>query len=803
MAFFRGILKQAAALRPSLRGLLLSLTLLAASAYFASLIGERYPLKEWLFFRYARYWGCAVYFTLACVTSGHRLLLILSPKRRALIEHLALAFPTGLFAFYLGVFGFGLLGALNLAFALLWPAALIAFGARSLFRYVVPRVRRAHYLRSRIPALQPGLLPRLFVAFGGANLVILYLTILSPENVGYDTRWYHLAIAEHYAAGGRVGPFVEGWYHGTLPHLASFIYTWAFLVPGNLFDRIVLSAHLEYVVLLWLLVGVGPLTRRLMPKIRAPGTWVAFFLFHQLLMQSNFATGNDTFAALWAIPVYLAFLDAWRKLEPRACVLLGLMLAGAMSTKYQTMSVVAFPIAAIAFRALWGALVQLFTTLRRKGGALRASALSWIKGPLAAGGGYLAFTAPVWLKNWIWHGDPLYPFLYKYLHERPWTADAAHLVEAVLEPELWKPRGPLLGRIKETLPWLYQFSFKPNDFYGWNHLTPLFGSLLTLTVPALLFVRASRRVWGLVLAVHVGVFAWYWTHHQDRYLILIVPWMAAVVACVLVLGWRQGWLPRLALIALVGLEVVWGGDASFLPIHPMVGDTVLKTSIDLINSGFRQRYEERFNIYGPIADVGRALPKKARVLVHEIRLHLGINAMTVNDFGGGFQGGIAYGRWQTPGKVYDHLREFGVTHVLWIQGSTTSYESLAGDLMFFDFATRNLQQVTRYGHLTLGKMPDKRPADARWHDMVAYLGCGQGYHSGVYHVEQMTVSWINPTDPYPRPIMEERSSPIHFTDMGFIVNDRACRLGVPAPLQSLFHHAADHGSNELWIRNAD
>ncbi len=41
---------------------------------------------------------------------------------------------------------------------------------------------------------------RCSAAFGAVALVFLYVPTLLPENTAYDTRWYHLGLAEHYVA---------------------------------------------------------------------------------------------------------------------------------------------------------------------------------------------------------------------------------------------------------------------------------------------------------------------------------------------------------------------------------------------------------------------------------------------------------------------------------------------------------------------------------------------------------------------------------------------------------------------------
>ena len=110
-------------------------------------------------------------------------------------------------------------------------------------------------------------------------LVAVYLQVMTPLNVGGDSYWYHLPIAEHYATSGAIRPFAEGWYLGAYPHLASLLYTWASMSPGDLFNHVTLSSHLEWALFLATLGGVGALARRLLGGTRVPFAGVAVSCF--------------------------------------------------------------------------------------------------------------------------------------------------------------------------------------------------------------------------------------------------------------------------------------------------------------------------------------------------------------------------------------------------------------------------------------------------------------------------------------------------------------------------------------------
>ena len=160
---------------------------------------------------------------------------------------------------------------------------------------------------------------------------MLYANILTPQNIAYDSRWYHLSLAEHYAAEGAIRASPEGWFQAALPQLASVLYSWAFQLPWfRVFDRVELAAHLEFTVFLFTLAGIPALVRAVVPGARAHLAWTATFLFPGILLYDSSLSGAaDHVAALWAVPILLTLRRALPSLEPRRCLLFGAMLAAA------------------------------------------------------------------------------------------------------------------------------------------------------------------------------------------------------------------------------------------------------------------------------------------------------------------------------------------------------------------------------------------------------------------------------------------------------------------------------------------
>src|SRR5262249_44518460 len=158
-------------------------------------------------------------------------------------------------------------------------------GLRSLLRFL----RACRAVRRTRP---PSLLVVGAWLFGLGGLGVIYFSILAPENAAFYSRWDHIALAPPSLALGALGRSPAGWYQASLPHLASFVYVWAFMIPyGQLFDKVELCAHLEFTIFVWTLACIPVLVRWLVASAergaRGPAvghatnlsaTWAALFL---------------------------------------------------------------------------------------------------------------------------------------------------------------------------------------------------------------------------------------------------------------------------------------------------------------------------------------------------------------------------------------------------------------------------------------------------------------------------------------------------------------------------------------------
>jgi hypothetical protein len=773
----------------------LALSLLAGAGYFLYVVNGHYAIRSWLFPIYVGYWLLTVVFNGACVSAGYAILRKFGPRGLPERERIVLSMAVGVLVFSLGMFLAGLGHAYGPTFFFVWPAILGASGA-------VAIVRRARRARRLVRALSSapsrrggGLVSAAVAAFGVLGLGLIYLSVMTPENVSFDGCWYHLPIAEHYAAKHGIEPFPEGWYQGALPQLASYLYTWAMLSPwGHVVDHVLLCSHIELSLFLWTLYGVAVLARRLVPGRSMRLAWVAVFLFPCIFVyDANLNTTADHIAAFWAVPIFLALLRVWQRLDVRNVVLLGVLLAAAVDTKYQAASLVAVPSVALGVRVAGG-------VVRPPAQGRRAPLLAGASAAIAG----IVVWSPHWLKNLAFYGDPLYPLMHGVFPSRPWTADSGLRLALMEMIHIWRPAGSPAHRILEALGATWSFSFVPHD---WGRLegTPLFGSLFTLLLFAMPFLRARARLWALYLCAGGGVFVWYLLSHQDRYLQALLPWFASCVAASIALVWDSGKVARLALGCLVGAQVVWGGDAPFVHAHRMVGESQLKIAIDRITSGFDHDFARRVRAFGDLVEVGEALPPKATVLVHEQEVHLGLQHASVND-SPEWQGGISYGRFRSPAELDGALRAFGVTHLAMLTGKSKDVDALPGDVAFFDYVTHFARKWRTFGGWTVFEMPATRPSDAPYGDIL-WLGCPNRYAKGRYSMIDMATPFaaadLGVSFPRPRaPVSGQDQSEIdqeaeRVDAVGF---DPVCQSIAPSQLASAFVHVTDRGRLQVWIR---
>jgi len=776
---------------------------------------QHYPIKHWLFWMYARIWGYCALFALSAASSGHLAINVLGGKRLPLFERTTLSLAAGTLIFFLVLFVCGLFGIYNRVFAIVMPILLGAPGMWSLIRH---SRRVVHHLRGarKRTTWRPSVLFWIVAAFGVGGIGLIYFAILSPRNMAYDSYFYHLGIAQQYAVEGGIKPAVEAWLPAAIPHLASVLYAWAFILPGfSLTERVLCAAHIEFIIFLFTLISVPALVRRLVPKAPAGLSWAAFFLFPGIFVyDSSLSIAADHINAFWAIPIYLMTLRTLESLNvkrsggafaARNATLLAMFFAAAILTKYQAMYLLAYPTLAVAGASLWnlsGVIIRRRELIGRMFRTISVIAATSIMVGLV-------FTMPHWLKNLVWYGDPFFPYLSPYMLSSKWIPDTAAVFQGWdgAQHTGWRPQGTLPHKLLETAQATAVFAFKPHDWSKFHGQVPIFGALFSLGVLVLPFLRKTQRNWELVIATHLGIAVWYWTLHQDRYLQVLLPWMVASVAATLISLWRLHWTAKTLTVALVGFQVIWGGDAYFIPAHAMTGNSSAPITAELLAAGMKGKYADRFAFGDRLFEVGRdpALPQDAHVLVHEHELRFGLWRTVVSDRPG-LAYAFRYDKLKDEVELHNRLLKLGITHIATRQKSN-NVESLGGEIQFFAYVKLYAKHIKTFSDWSVYSLPTAPPTKKN-NGLVAYFGCGKQYARGLHQLSNLSVRerqvvqkppMVAAITPVPLP-PDQFAAFIARAD--FVVTDTNCKPAAPAEATMGFVQIGTHGESEtLWARN--
>lgn len=666
-----------------------------------------YPISRWLLWHYLAVILLTLVAGVAMLSLGDLLLRRVFRLSLPTHERIALALMLGLFGFELGMFMLGMVQAYDRTTFVAYPLLLCALG--------IPQWRSVCRRFVRLTRVGPRLLPRqlVFIAFGVGALALIYFALLTPYNVQYDARWKHMPLAEDYVAHGGIRRMPEGWVFSTRPHSTSYLYVWAFLLPiGTLFHKMELAAHLEFLVFtLTTVFSIPALVRQLVPKADARTVWAARFLFPGVfLYDSSLSAGADHFGAVIAPALAIVLIRAWRQLERRWVLAAAVCFAAAIMVK-ETVAIMLVPIPGLVLGARAIGLSVTRPTCRRALAATLGAAVALL----------LLLTTPFWLRNWLWHGNPVYPNLASWFPSRPWSATAAYRFSNEYSDVLmWSPKRDW-GGVASSFRALYSFSFEPNDWSKFHGDRPVFGSLMTILIPVLLWLRKTRRIWWMMAWIHGAIFIWYWVHHQDRYLQAILPLMTAVTAGTLILVYRHlRKLARRAVSLLTAVQVAATADVYFLATHSMAGSPV-KRVVEDIGFGHAQKYDERFVIEPRWTAVGKALPSDARLLFHDTQNNVGTFHEGVRDIAL-WQFGLSYSEAKHPAEIHRWLTSMGVTHMVLPANKSTGGDRVAGDLMFFDFAYRRTRQIKDVDGLLLFENPSKLP-ELPFRSGVVYVSC--------------------------------------------------------------------------------
>jgi hypothetical protein len=717
---------------------------LAALVAYAAAVDPLYPVRDWLAWRVLSLWAAVLLLHAGCWSLGTRVVVdLLRVRDRPPLETAVLGAGVGAVAWVLALYVLGVVGFYRPAPMVTLCVAFLVTGGRAA-RGELTRIREA---AARVLPLSP--VPIAAVVFGVIGASLIYLEVLSPDAINYDTTWYHFPVAQDYAREGRIVAFPAD-YAKNLPHLTSFLHLFGFvLFRGNAPLNWMFALHNEFALFCWTLAGVAAATNWILGEgHRVRGAWAALFLFPGFFAyDSNLGGQADHVMAFLALPLLLAAVRLAREPTQRNAVLWAALAGGVLMTKYQAVYLLLPTALVIALGWAW--------TIRRRRHAAPDSderMHAWrsvLEAAAMAAGVFVAVAAPHFLRNAIFYKNPVYPFMQQvFTRSTPrFATDGAYLFAHVFTDVNWEPKGTLLERLLNAVQQFGLFSFKPHYYFEIHHNFPAFGPLFTLTLPILLFLGRQPRLWLTAACASAAVFLWAMTFLVDRNLQTFLPWLVVATAATLVLAWRQGGIARLGVGLLVAFQVVWGADTMF---YSFAGADRLLGGVNLIRSGITGNAKTRFDAFR--ADprrLGASLPETATVLLHDSHMHLGIDRRVLLDWPG-FQGLLDYRQLHTPRELHDALSAMGVTHVVREvsqRGSPVKQEDVLLALYLSDHA----QSVGVFGGLEALAIAATPPPEGPEPRVLAF-GVS-GYPDGLYPLSQLNVEegLLDVHAPFPTP----------------------------------------------------
>lgn len=711
------------------RSIAVLLVALGAAAAVLARVIDQSPIANWLAWHVGiiLFWQAVL--NLAWLSAGTAICRRLLPTGLPRLERLCISVATGVTAFYLALYGVAALGILERSSALAIAALFLVPGWPALLRWLQrPRQERRALLDWR------GLrgLPLAATIAGALGVSLLYLGAFSPVAVNYDATWVHLTIAESYAREGRLLPFSGDWTR-CYPYLASVLHAWDFLMPGldHLATRCMMALHTEVALVLWTLVGIAAAINW-MARATAPvrGAWAVFLLFPGLFVyDANIGGAADHVLGFFGPPLFLLSVRAPAIRRTGAFVLWGALAGAAIMTKYQA----AYFVGPLGLLLCLGVAWRVWREDRPWS---RATVLRLV--PLA-GTLVLAFvvvTAPHFLKNAVFHANPVYPLLQDWFPDStPTVRDATQYVEHILVDHASRAPTEPVRRIKEALKLTFTFAFEPH--YSFLGQRPNFGFGFTLALPLLLVVPRRKRLLAGCFASLAALFLWGFTYRVDRNLQTFMPLLAAATGALLVRAWEVGRLAKAGVAALVISHLVWGADLFF------EGQGRYLAAFWLFNSEREGNAATRFDqFFADHVAIERTLPADAVLLLHHSHQQLGLNRPTYLDMVG-FQGVIDYREFVEPRQLHHRLQELGVTHVVHLPGNQGA-NTMQEEAIFDVFLAGVTQPKFRAGTLEVFPLPPEPPAP-RAPLQALLVGVG-GYASGVYSVSALDANTAFPGD---------------------------------------------------------
>ncbi len=410
--------------------------------------------------------------------------------------------------FSLGL-GLGILAYLVLGLGLVglfyhWVAyLLLALLGLSLFREIKDILKTVIEKSREFVQIEPGFFGLLSGGLLLITTLLYFVSALAPP-VFFDSMVYHLAVPSIHIQHHRILPIPFNLY-SNFPMTGEMLYTLALLLKGDILAKLI-----NFIFGPLILLAIFSFSSRYLNRKIALLAAVIFYTAPLVGMNSILTTVDLELTLFSALSIYA--LVSWFHSKKRNWLISAGIFSGlALGTKYTAILLV-FILLGL------GILLKRILEDREKFPKVLKELVIF---SLVA----LAVASPWYIKNIIYTGNPIYPFLYKIFGGSHWNDFNA---------QRWMTHLRSQGMRESTfwnylrLPWL--ITMREGSF-GWGSLGPLF----LLSLPLILFTKGLNRVIKY-LAIYCGIYFLFWTFSQ-QYLRSLLPCLVflSIIAAYLLL----------------------------------------------------------------------------------------------------------------------------------------------------------------------------------------------------------------------------------------------------------------------------
>lgn len=459
--------------------------------------------------------------------------------------------------------------------------------------------------------------------------IFLTMFVLTTPPVMYDVLHYHLAFPEQWL---RAGSFIEfpreSFSYYPSAHGMLFSYALAAIGPWG-------ANAINWWMGLMSALAAAELSRRYAGPMATPWAAASFLLTPAVLEISGYATADLTVAA-WTGGALLFLLRKDGAFPNQMEMLMGGFFVGsAAAAKYLAMATVCLPLM----------LVLIYLGLRDR---IRWKTLATGIAFLLVG---LGLSLGPWLlRNMVWAGNPVYPYLHAVFGGDSSSLDLGRELERTMDISASTGKQLMLSMFA-----LIRRSFNPRLEGG------VLGShWLILLIAAAGFSSISRLKWPLWIFLMTGCVTWGFLVQYVRFLLpALVAGAALAGGGMAVLLGEVGPLARRSIVALFIFLFSW---STTVLATPFFSQRLAVVCGQLDELEFRKNWDSRTDALGFIQ---RSLPEHAvLLLVGELR-SFGLNRRVFVD--GPYHRPLLVDLAQncdSAEALAEELRDLGVTHLL-------------------------------------------------------------------------------------------------------------------------------------------